>query len=163
MYERLKQDGIANGMCQQFQDEWQDPTVAELCRMYFRGMDFCVEHDWPKIELIRETFDSDELAEYGVFIKDGSVRNKLNVAILGDSTVHVYVPDFALCDICARHNSRVHLHLGHKSYCYISTYEDTRIFIDEKESDARVKVFYYGGHLIGTPDFDMIHDKTKEK
>lgn len=162
-FERLKQDGIANGMCQKFQDEWQDPTVAELSRFFFRGLDFCIEHNWPSIELINETFDLSELAEYGIFVKSGVARNKLNVCVLGDSEVHVYVPDLAICDIYARHNSKVHIHLGYKSFCYLSAYDNTSVFIDEKEEGARIKASYCGGVLADKEKFDVINDKTKEK
>lgn len=162
MYEKLKQDGIANGMCRQFREEWQDPDVPELCMMYFRGMDFCTEHDWPKIELIRETFNPEDLAEYGIFIKDGDAKNKLNVAVLGDSEVHVYVPMCGLCDVYARHNSRVHLHLGLKAFCYVNVFEDAKVFVDEKEEPAKIKVSQYGGHIFGDM-YDVVYDKRKEK
>ena len=161
MYERLKQDGIAHGMCEQFQKEWQNPNLAELSTFFFRGMDFCIEHDWPSMELARETFDADELAEYGIFIKSGTAKNKLNVCVLDNSEVHVYVPDLGTCDVFARHNSRVHIHLGYKAFCYVSVYDTARVFVEDKEEGARIKASQFGGHLWG--DFDMIKDKTKKE
>lgn len=162
MYEELKQDGIAHGMCEKFQNEWKDPNVEELSRFFFRGMDFCIEHDWPSMDLVREIFDDGELAEYGIFIKSGTARNKTNICTMDNSDVHVYVPDLCVSDIYARHNSKVHVHLGYKAFCYVSMYDNAAVFVDEKDDTAKIKASYYGGVIYEPHLFDMINYKNRK-
>lgn len=162
-FEQLKQDGIAHGMCEKFQKEWDNPCLAELCSFFFRGMDFCIEHNWPDMELAKQVFDAAELAEYGIFIKSGTARNKMNVCTLDEATVHVYVPDLGTCDIYARHNSKVHIHLGYKAYCYVSVLDNAEVFVEEKEELAKIKASRFSGLIHEPHMFDTIHDKTKEE
>ena len=162
-FERLKQDGIAHGMCEKFQNEWDNPCLAELCSFFFRGMDFCIEHNWPDMELAKQVFDSAELAEYGIFIKSGTARNKMNICTLEDSEVHVYIPDLGMCDIYARHNSKVHIHIGYKAFCYVTVLDNAEVYIDEKEEWAQVKASHFRGHIHEPYKFDAIHYKTKKE
>lgn len=162
MYEQLKQDGIAHGMCKQFRDEWQNPTFEELCWMFFRGLDFCIEQDWPKVETLKEMFDPQALAGQGIHIVDGQSVGQSNVCIMGDADVHVYVPERKTCDIYARHNSRVHIHLGVGAYCYVTSHDNARVFVEEKLDGARLKASKFGGHLIGD-QYDIIYDKTNKE
>lgn len=162
-FELLKQDGIAHGMCEKFQNEWDNPCLAELCSFFFRGMDFCIEHNWPDMELAKQVFDAAELADYGIFIKSGTARNKMNVCTLEDSEVHVYIPDLGMCDIYARHNSKVHIHIGYKAFCYVTVLDNAEVSIDEKEEWAQVKASHFSGHIHEPYKFDAIHYKTKKE
>ena len=162
-FELLKQDGIAHGMCEKFQNEWDNPCLAELCSFFFRGMDFCIEHNWPDMELAKQVFDAAELADYGIFIKSGTARNKMNVCTLEDSEVHVYIPDLGMCDIYARHNSKVHIHIGYKAFCYVTVLDNAEVSIEEKEPWAKVKASHYSGHIHEPYKFDAIHYKVKKE
>lgn len=150
-------------MCEKFQKEWDNPCLAELCSFFFRGMDFCIEHNWPDMELAKQVFDAAELADYGIFIKSGTARNKMNVCTLDDSEVHVYIPDLGMCDIYARHNSKVHIHIGYKAFCYVTVLDNAEVSIDEKEEWAQVKASHFSGHIHEPYKFDAIHYKTKKE
>ena len=162
-YQKLKEDGIAHGMCEKFQNEWVEPTAAELCRMFFRGSDFCIEHDWPSMEMARKFFSIEELTANGIYIEDGTSEGQSNVAVLDNAEVHIYVAPFKICDVYARHNSKVHLHLSTGSFCYISVLDNAEVHVDEKMGGARLKASYYSGSIVEPDMFDTIHDKNKEE
>lgn len=163
-YQKLKEDGIAHGMCQKMQDEWKEGLSGEgLFRMYFRGMDFCIEHDWPSLETIHEFFSAEELAEHGIYIANGTSEGQSNVAVLGDAEVHIYVKPFDVCDIYVRHNSKVYIHLSTGSYCYISILDNSEVHVVEKEGGARICASYYSGYVAEPNMFDKIHDKNEEE
>lgn len=156
-------EGVALGMCSKFRDTWGTPNTAELAHMMFAGMDFCIEHDYPKLSLLQQLFTPQETEQYGIYIADGTSKGQLNVCVLGEAEVHVYVPANGICDVYARHDSKVHLHLGEKAFCYVSILDHSRLHVDSKADNAVLKASYFGG-TIETPElFDTIHDKTKKE
>jgi hypothetical protein len=162
-HEVLLKEGVALGMCSKFRDTWGTPNTAELAQKMFAGMDFCIEHDYPKLSLLQQLFTPQETELYGIYIADGTSRGQLEVCVLGDANVNVYVPAYGVCEVYARHNSKVHLHLGEKAFCYVTILDNARVFTETKASSARLKASYFGGHIINTDMFDTIHDKTKKE
>lgn len=150
-------------MCAKFKDSWGKPTTEDLCRRFFAGMDFCIEHDWPKVDTMKELFDADEAAKYGVYFADGVSKNQEHVCVLGDAEVHIYVPAYGVCDVYARHNSKVHLHIGKKAFCYVSILDNATVFPEDKADGAQIKSSQYGGTIYEPHIFDTIHDKTKKE
>ena len=161
--EILFRDGVALGMCAKFRDSWGVPNTAELAHKMFAGMDFCIEHDYPKLSLLQQLYTPQETELYGIYIADGTSRGQSNICALGDSKVHIYVPAYGVCDIYARHNSKIHLHLCEKSFCYLSILDNSQIIVETKAEGAQLKASYFGG-TIETPElFDTIHDKTNKE
>ena len=159
-YKHLKEDGIAHGMCQKMQDEWVEPNLAQLCRMLFRGMDFCIEQDWPSVEQMKSVAPAEEAARYGVYYEDGVASGQVNICALGDAAVHVYVPAFGTCDIYARHNSKVYVHLAEHAFCYVSVLDNANVFVEEKARASRISASFFGGTIHNKELFDTIHDKV---
>ena len=162
-FEQLKNDGIEHGMCSKFREEWDDPSVDDVCSYFFRGMDFCIENNWPSVYQIKEALTFEEASSHGIYYADGKSIGQLQVCALGDAAVHVFVPAMTTCDIYARHKSKVHLHIGAGARCYVSMYDSSTVFVDEKGKGAKLRSSYFGGFIMGAPQFDIIHDKTKEK
>jgi hypothetical protein len=162
-FDELKEQGIGIGMCQKFRDEWTNPNVAELCSYFFRGMDFCIEHDWPSLDDARQLFSPGELAEHGIFIADGEAIGLSDVAALGISDVHVFVLDGGTCDVYARHNSTVHLHLGTNSFCFVTVRDEASVLVENKNFGAILKASYYGGTIQEPHMFDTIHNKINKE
>lgn len=158
-YKDLKEDGIAHGMCQKMQDEWGEPNLAQLCRMFFRGMDFCIEQNWPSVEQMKHIATPEEAARYGVYYEDGVASGQVNICALGDAVVHVYVPAFGTCDIYARHESNVYIHLAEHAFCYVSIYDNADVSVEEKAHAARINASSFGGTIHNKELFDTIHDK----
>ena len=90
----LRKEAVELGLCQQWQSEWlANKSVPQLIRMFKRGIDFCIEHDWPDAEWIRENFSRDELAAEHVYAsEEDSVVDAVGVTVLkgcSDVTVNV--------------------------------------------------------------------------
>lgn len=53
----LRDHAVSYGLCQQWQNDWQDnKNQQELIDMYIRGIDFCIEHDYPTVDYIKNNF-----------------------------------------------------------------------------------------------------------
>ena len=47
----LRGHAVSYGLCTQWQGDWQNnKSQQELIGMYIRGIDFCIEHDYPTVE-----------------------------------------------------------------------------------------------------------------
>ena len=159
LQEKLKQEAIALGACKQGIDSWFNPNTGELCRMYFKYQDFCIEHNWPSVEQIKE-FDRELVESNGIFVQGNSeCKNIKDVAILGDAVVDVYVIDPS--DITIRHKGIVNLHLEGDVLCTVSMHDDCRLNVVSKNQRSRLAVSYWSGIIENKELVDKIYTKTK--
>lgn len=160
--ELLKSQAIDLGLCQQWQDEWGNPNVDDLCRKFIRGIDFCIKHDFPKVEQVNTLFQREDLERNGIYshpnIKSVSKGQK-DVVSMGDSVVDVYVPDHALCDIYVRHNSRVNLHVGENAFVYVTMRDNGTLEVVHKGAKSKIKSSYFSGTFVNKEQLDTIHYK----
>ena len=157
--EQLKHEAINLGLCKQWQSEWGHPDTKELCNKFIRGIDFCIKHDWPSVDEIKRIVDIDEIAAYGVYVKDGKSHNQPNVVVMGDAVVDIYVGDYQVCDIYSRHNSTVRLHIGKFAFAYVTMLNDCKVTVVDKHDTAKLKASHFSGTFINQDKFDAIHYK----
>jgi hypothetical protein len=162
LQELLKTQAIELGLCQQWQDEWGTPDVDALCDKFIRGIDFCIKHDFPKVVEINYHFHREDLERNGIFTQPGVIarsEGQKHVITMGESVVDVFVPDYSICDIYIRHNSKVNLHAGANSFVYFTILDNGKITIKEKQDGARIKCSYYSGVINNKDLVDTIHNK----
>lgn len=158
--ELLKKEAISLGLCQQWQDEWGTPDVDTLCDKFIRGIDFCIKHDFPKIEKINELFKKEDLERNGIYTQGLShVKNKKHVIAMGDAEVVVTVPENCICDIYARHNAKVRVEASQNSFTYFSLYDSGKVIIDNKSEGAKIKCSLFSGEIVNKDLVDTIHYK----
>ncbi|MCC8038389.1 MAG: hypothetical protein LIP09_14095 [Bacteroidales bacterium] len=118
----LRSQAIELGLCQQWQDDWQsDKSVKELCEMFLKGIDFCL--NWPTAKEMRKFFDKDEIAQCGVFLdrtEPIEISKSGVYAVTGKSRCTITVKDFAVATI--------HI-LGHESVCTIVSKGMAKVFV----------------------------------
>ena len=55
------------GLCKQWTSEWsKDSSRDELIDKFVRGLDFCIEHDWPSVDVMKRDF-GDVIHRHGVY------------------------------------------------------------------------------------------------
>lgn len=155
LQEQIKQEGIRLGMCDKFVETWGEPDIKKLCEFYFRGQDFCIEKNFPSIELLKEY--ADKTAQYGLHTKNGNSVGQSHVAVLGDAEVTVDVN--SVTDLTVRHNAVVVVRLYGKCLCYISAHDNCKVIIDHKDPQSRLCMSYWGGEILNKEMFDKINYK----
>lgn len=155
LQEQIKQEGIKLGMCDKFVEMWGEPDIKKLCEFYFRGQDFCIEKDFPSLELLKEY--ADETAQYGLYAKNGNSVGQSHVAVLGDAEVTVDVN--SVTDLTVRHNAVVVVRLYGKCLCYISTHDNCKVIVDHKDPQSRLCMSHWGGEVLNKEMFDKINYK----
>lgn len=155
LQEQIKQDGIKLGMCDKFVEMWGEPDIKTLCEFYFRGQDFCIEKNFPSIELFEQ--HSKEIAPYGIYSKNGNAVSQPFVAALGDAEVTVDV--HSSTDLTVRHKAVVVLRLYGKSLCYVSAHDKCKVIVAHKDPQSRLCMSYWGGEILNKEMFDKINYK----
>lgn len=159
--QEIRAKGIALGMCDKFKSKWgegEQKSIKDLCRMFHEGQDFCIEHNFPSVEDILSF--GDEPKEYGVYASNGVSKYNTSVVAVGNAIVDVFVID-NICDITARHNSTIRLHITGKSLCYVSAYDNCNILVESKDNTSRLCMSYWAGNIQNESKFDKINYKNK--
>ena len=55
--DELKEKAISLGLCTPWQKRWQNEDKHSLCQMYIKGLDFCIDHDYPSCTYMKKHFD----------------------------------------------------------------------------------------------------------
>ena len=154
-FEKIKQEAIAHGLCEQWQSEWGEPNLEQLCRFFHRGQDFCIKEDFPSLDTLKEY--QGQIEQYGIYTDRGTAKNQPFVVALGDADINVEVNN--VTDLTVRHNATVHLYLYGKCLCYVSAWNNCKIVVEHKDSDSRLCMSYWSGEIVGKEYFDKIHNK----
>lgn len=140
----LKEEAIKFGLCVGWTDDWGSPTKEQLVEMYIRGLDFCILHNYPSNDFIKEHFG--KLAEEKGVFTDAKV-NVLNppIAILnGNCTGTIELTGFASRDIHVRHDSKLKVIVRDNAKAFIRVYDNAHVIV-ENQTDSRSYVYLKGG------------------
>lgn len=131
--ETLRAEAIAMGLCQQWQNDWtSNKSSADLIEMYKRGIDFCLDRNWPSCDWITSHFNPAELQDRNIFVRvlGGEIILSNGVAVVREcSDVIITIP----------RNSVVTLHCQQNSNLCIKLLKGARAFIHLHDSQAEIE------------------------
>lgn len=160
--QQILESGKKIGMCQQFQYELSagNKSVDELCSMYHRGLDFCIEHNFPSRDIVRQ-FRREDLARNGIYydVDNYDIINRKHIVINGKSDVDVYVDDVS--DIYVRDSSVVRLHIRDNAFAYVTLYDKSKVGVVLRGKNTRICASVYSGRIVNDDQFDRISYKQK--
>lgn len=143
--QELKKKAIKLGLCKEWTSSWEEPDLDSLVEMYISGLDFCILHNFPSNEYIKENFG--RIAEnHGVFTDQEVNLTNPDVAILNGSTKGKITFDkFVSRDIYIRHNSEVDIVINDSAKVFIRIFDNAKINI-HNNSKNKVYVYKYSKH-----------------
>ena len=159
LQEQLKLEAINLGACEEGIASWGEPTIDDLCLKYFKYQDFCIKHDFPSVDVIKQ-LDQDVLRENGIYASGtGESCEKKEIAVIGDAnvTIHVTKP----CSITVRHRGTVRVSVDSDVLCYISMYDESKVSLVKTEPNGRIAVSFWGGKIKNKKMVDKIYYKEK--
>ncbi len=123
----LAKSAKAAGICKDWHDRLRDQNdIAGMLAMYVKGIDFCMEHDWPDLETLRREFAGDPfVSDHGIFIdkKEVKVENRAMTVLLGASEAAIRQNGWSVGEIYVRHNSVAKLAVSGNSYTVLDVYD----------------------------------------
>lgn len=160
--EELKQEAIKLGLCKEWTNDWNKPDLGGLCEMFTSGIDFCIKHDYPSTEYIKENFG--KVAEdHGIFVDAEIDLINPNTAILmGGTKGSITLSGFVSRDIYVRHDSEVVITIKDSAKAFIRVFNNARVTVDNQTS-GKVFVYKYIDGFTGkifTNENVMIREKS---
>lgn len=156
----LKRQAVALGLCEAWTNGWGSPTKEQLVDKYIDGLDFCIEHNYPSNEYIKQNFG--EVAEKkGVFVDKKSIDldNPTIVVMNGCCSGAIKVDEFNVSRINVRHESMIDINVYDHAKVSIFLYDNATINISNN-GYGKVYVYQYGGCIKHLGDV-VIRDKRR--
>lgn len=141
--ETLKQQAVDLGLCRPWTEAWGDCDQQELIDKYKKGIDFCIDKQYPSNEFIKTNFDRALLnanlifvdehirlddAPSGIYILNGECSGTIRFAPWTAATVYV------------RHTSNVRIIAGDFAKVFVRLYDEAEVETEAEES-AVVRVY----------------------
>lgn len=132
----------SHNICQ----EWHDRILTtkekeELIEMYLKGIDFCMEYDFPPLDFVKKNFTG-LMEEYGIYADttfDSDFKKK--VVVLGDCNGTVTAGGYRTCEVFVRHISRVKVMATDHAFVVVNVYDKAEVEISASDES---KVCVYG-------------------
>lgn len=141
--ETLKQQAVDLGLCRPWTEAWGDCDQQELIDKYKKGIDFCIDKQYPSNEFIKANFDRallnanlifvDEHLDFdmmpsGIYILNGECSGSIRFAPWTAATVYV------------RHKSNVTIIADDFAKVFVRLYDGAEVEAEAEES-AVVRVY----------------------
>lgn len=141
----LKKEAVRLNLCEEWTEAWKNPSLEEMADMYIRGLDFCIENNYPSNDFIKAHFG--KVAEDKGVFTDTEV-NLLNpeIAILnGNCTGTIELTGYASRDIHVRHDSKVKIIVRDYATAFVRVYDNAHAIIDNQTKTKKSFVYHKGG------------------
>lgn len=141
----LLNEAIGKGLCQDWQQAWKG-DFPSLMDMYKRGMDFCVKHDYPSLEILRRYLKG-KTEEYNIFIDSREEVTLFSdtAVVLGDSKLRIWIADYGVLNLYLRHESEVDIFCAPHSIVSVETYENSVLKV---HNARKVSVYQYDNSKV---------------
>jgi len=119
--------GQRKPLCDAWYGEWKDDSsVDELLDKFVRGMDFCVENDYPPLPFIRKFFDKDDLHRHRIYLDEEVALdgNNGSYVFLGECSGEIVCDGYMTVNIVVRHRSKIKVVAMGGSRVYVDVYEE---------------------------------------
>ncbi len=141
--ETLKQQAVDLGLCRPWTEAWGDCDQQELIDKYKKGIDFCIDKQYPSNEFIKANFDRDLLnanlifvdehirlddAPSGIYILNGECSGSIRFAPWTAATVYV------------RHKSNVTIIADDFAKVFVRVYDEADAEVVELD-EAVIKMY----------------------
>ena len=142
----LKEKAIALGLCEEWTNGWQNEDKDTLCEKYVKGIDFCIMHNYPSTQYMKDNFDG-IMQNHGVFVDDkGTVNNLAKAVLNGLSIMDMSYDKFSVGTIYLRHNSALNIIAKDNAKVFIFTYDNCILNVKCSDS-AIVYIYNHGGSI----------------
>lgn len=123
----LREMASEKGLCEKWYGEWgDDSTLDECAERFVRGLDFCIDKDYPPLDFVRRNIPREVLHRHGIFL-DEDVCKFLDNGIyvfMGECTGKIYVAPFKAITVYLLHDSDIDIVADGLARVYVSTYHD---------------------------------------
>lgn len=126
----LRDEAIRLDLCEKWQKTiWnRNLSQEELIDIYFKGLDFAIEHHYPSNEFIKDNFDKDLLRKKGVLVDDKySLLNQRFAILLGNSESTMRYNGTTLAQVYVRDTSKARIVAKGRAHVIVEVYDNAKV------------------------------------
>lgn len=142
--EILKREAVERNLCAQWTAEWADNSDQQtLIDKFKKGIDFCLDRDWPSNDFIKANFDRDLLNANLIFVDEyvDMDMSPSGIYILnGECSGRIRFEQWAAATIYVRHGSKVRIEADRFAKVFVRLYDNAEAEVVELD-DAVAKVY----------------------
>lgn len=128
---------------------------GEMVDLYIRYIDFCLSNDFPDNNYILKHFAEVTPAK-GIFVNQQIALCAVpRVVALGDTRGSIRLQGYNVCEIFAKHTSRLCVEAGGNAYVMVDMFDNSHVSV-RCSDNAKVYVTRYGGRLSHSPSPQII-------
>lgn len=145
--DRMKSEAVGLGLCSEWTAGWEDKSSKDaMVEKFVRGIDFCIQHDWPSCEAIKRDF-GDVIHEHGVYVDEAChITNSPVVVLNGSCDASGIYDGHTVATIYVRHKSKLRLLVGGMAKVRVCLYDESEVSVSVK-GYAKCSVYRYGGSV----------------
>lgn len=140
----LKQEAVNLGLCKPWTEAWADNSDQQtLIDKYKKGIDFCIEHQYPSSDFIKANFDRGLLNANLIFVDEYVDMDMAPSGIYilnGECTGRIRFAPWVAATIYVRHSSEITIVAEDFAKVFVRLYDEADVEVDSDES-AVVKVY----------------------
>lgn len=141
--ETLKQQAVDLGLCRPWTEAWGDCDQQELIDKFVKGIDFCLERNWPTSDFIKANFDRDLLNANHIFVDEHIQLDDApgGIYILnGECSGSIRFAPWTAATVYVRHKSNVTIIADDFAKVFVRVYDETNVEVIEL-GEAVIKVY----------------------
>lgn len=156
---RMKAEAVGLGLCAEWTADWSDGTDRDgLVRKFVRGIDFCIEHDWPSVDVMKRDF-GDVIHRHGVYADENVEASDAPMVVLnGECVGDISYGGTTAGEVYVRHRSEATVRVGGAARAFVSVYDDGEVSV-ECEDGAKCFVYLHGGRVKKTRGDVAVRDR----
>lgn len=105
--DEMKEKAVSLGLCAKWTAEWEDnSSVDVILEKYIRGIDFCIKHDFPSLDIMKTQIDA--VHAHGIYVDEAvRLRNPKIVVLRGHCDASILFDTFAVATVYVCNASRL--------------------------------------------------------
>lgn len=157
--DKMKTEAISLGLCQEWQNEWKDnSSKEEMAKKYIKGLDFCIEHDWPSTKAMKELFGDEVMNRNGIWVDAKGEIPVMPIMVLnGNCDVDIACRGFDVSTIWVRHNSKARIKVEGFALVRIKVFDGS--FVDVSNTSNRSVIVYQYEGCVATDGNVTVKDR----
>lgn len=144
--EQLTVDGKAKGLCRDYQRKiGASRSIEDLVKLFIKGIDFCVNNDYPTLDFMRAHFKG-KSEPFGGFVDDDlpELKNMPDVVLNGHCRAFLEYDGYQVARVVARHTSEAAVNVSERAIVTIDAFDTVKLTVAVAGRDAKVYVNKYG-------------------
>lgn len=141
--ETLKKQAVNLGLCRPWTEAWGDCDQQELIDKYKKGIDFCIDKQYPSNEFIKANFDRDLLNANLIFVDEYLDFDMMPSGIYilnGECSGSIRFAPWTAATIYVRHKSNVTIIADDFAKVFVRVYDEADAEVVELD-EAVIKMY----------------------